>query len=132
MDGNRTGKALSMSAGDRETGENPLAHTERATALLRINNPSQISCWSFSTCLPMSRISVKTLIDCRKLQQPLDIPSLSLFPFLSFFLSLPLIQILLISKQLQAGYRQGKERTPRGKLICTSNGLHHSDVVLFH
>lgn len=83
-------------------------------------------------CLPMSRISVKTLIDCRKLQQPLDIPSLSLFPFLSFFLSQPLIQILLISKQLQAGYRQGKERTPRGKLICTSNGLHHSDVVLFH
>lgn len=107
-------------------------HTQRVTALLRINNPSQISCWSFSTCLPMSRISVKTLIDCRKRQQPLDIPSLSLFPFLSFFLSLPLIQILLISKQLQAGYRQGKEGTPRGKLICTSNGLHHSDVVLFH
>lgn len=101
--------------------------------LLGINIPA-ISCWSSSIRLPLSRVSVKTLIHCHECQKPLDITTL--FPW-SFPSSLTAFDpnsanLNTVPDRLHAGERR---RGMQGKTLVSTSTLlnvpHPSDKLLF-
>ena len=80
-------------------------------------NISAISCWFSSICLPLSRVSVKTLIHCHECQKPLDITTLFLWSFPSSLTAFDpnSANLNTVPDRLHAGERR---RVCRGKLWC--------------